>query len=153
MPILITLIYLISGGIVPEQTVKTNLVNAYYRYLRNTGDNIVYYVNGILVLNATRSHDTTTILNAINATNLSNVTKKNCVDWSLQTLNHVHDAKIYIVTDQSPCVFKPLASGRGNTVASIGMGPGIAARYLEESCGPCSPFFGCLRGWNWFILP
>jgi hypothetical protein len=146
---ILTIIFLVSGGIVPEQTVKTNLVNAYYRYLRNTGDDVVYYVNGNVVLNATKSYDTKHILDAINSTHIPQ-RSNGCVDWNMHRLSHVRNAKIYLVTDQSPCV--PQRYVAGNTVTSIGMGQSILPVYLQQSCGPCSPFLGCVKGWNWFTI-
>lgn len=148
---ILTIIFLVSGGIVPEQTVKTNLVNAYYRYLRTTGDDVVYYVNGNVVMNATKSYDTKRILDAINSTRLLSHSD-GCVEWNLQRLDHVRNAKIYLVTDQSPCVPQRYVGGRGNVVTSIGMGPNISPVYLQQSCGPCSPFLGCVKGWNWFTI-
>jgi hypothetical protein len=147
---MLTFIFLISGGLVSTETVKTNLVNAYYRYLSNSGDHISYYVNGVKLLNATRASNHATILEAINRTEIGQ-RSGNCVDWKLGVLDGVTNSKVYLVTDQSPCD-QPRYIGRGNTVTSIGMGAGITQRALEQTCGPCSQFFGCVRGWNWFKI-
>jgi len=148
---LLTLIYLLSGGVVPETTVKTNLVNAYYRYLRRGGGKLSYYVNGERLLDWTDASNETVVLDTINRrTNLTSV-PISCIDWKLDKLANVTNTNVYLVTDQSPCHSVGYI-GNGNTVTSIGMGSGIHKRYLEKTCGPCSSLWGCIRGLHWFIL-
>ena len=149
-----TTIHLFPAGIVSEATIKGNLINAYNRFLR--GKKISFYLNGEKLID-----QSTVTTDQINALNLSQSPPLSCSHWYMNQLED--DADNYILTDHNPCngtqtvqeARQFLARNRfkkGSSIVPIGMGNQINSQWLKQTCGPCTPPLGCVRGWNWFRL-
>lgn len=139
-------IALFPGGIITEEKIKSNLINAYYRYLRSRP--FVLTVDGIIQINSR----TDNVIEKINSLDLKRE-RKSCVDWKIETLT----SNAYIVTDLNPCnpyeIIKKTQDfiKSGHEITTIGMGNGIELEWLEKTCGPCGSF-GCIKGWNFISV-
>lgn len=139
-------IALFPGGVVSEEKIKTNLINAYYRFLRNRP--FVLIVDGITRINSKFDN----VIEKINSLDLKKE-RKSCVDWKIDLLN----SDSYILTDLNPCnPYETIKKAQafiksGHEITTIGMGNGIDIEWLEKTCGPCGSF-GCIRGWNFISV-
>lgn len=147
-------IHLFPGGIVPEATIKTNLINAYNRFLR--GKKISFNLGGVRIIDRGLVSS-----EQISALKISTSGEAGCTPWHMDQLEDGTDN--YILTDNNPCnattVVKQarayLQRNRRNSGASIvpvGMGNEISSQWLKQTCGPCSTSIGCISGWNWFRI-
>ncbi len=146
-------IHLLSSGAVPEKTVKSNLVNAYRRFLKSSHELLSLRLNGILKIGPIRAGSESEIVNSINALQLGTLDpSESCIDWHLDAL--VPGSKVYIVVDRDPCNSTDVIRDAGKFVGgivSIGIGSSIDDYWLRKSCGPCSRF-GCMQGFDWFKI-
>lgn len=140
-------IALFPGGVIPEATIKTNLINAYYRFLRNRP--FVLMVDGIPVINTKYDRN---IVEKINSLNLKRE-RQSCVNWFINLLN----SDTYLITDLNPCnAVETVKKAQefiksGHEITTIGMGNAIDSEWLEKACGPCGKL-GCIKGWNFISV-
>ena len=151
----ITHIHLLPGGVISEELIKSNLINAYRRFLSSrSGTKIALLLDGELVIPLQNPNDS--IIHHINDLDLKRPTA-DCVNWHIDKM--VPESDNYIVTDLNPCNGTQVVSGakhfvrtheRTSSIVTIGMGNKIHSDWLKQVCGPCGGTFGCMRGWNWF---
>ncbi len=154
-----TTIHLFPAGVVSEETIKTNLRNAYNRYFRGRRvGRLSFYVDNVRILEHVQL-PSASIIEAIDKLNLKREKSGDCVAWHLDQLED--NASNYILSDLNPCngtgVVKQARAylqrnGRRSdaSIVPIGMGNSIHSDWLKQTCGPCSAPLGCVRGWNWF---
>lgn len=134
-------ISLISGGREDVSKIKTNLINAYKRFLKN--EKFTFFVDGVLQFT---NHDN--VIDKINNLDLSR-TFMTCANWKIETL--VNNS--YILSDLNPCNPQETVKKaqefirKGHVITTIGMGKSISDEWLSKICGPWS-----IRGLNWFSV-
>ena len=134
-------ISLISGGREDPAKVKSNLINAYQRFL--THEQFSFFVNGVFKFKSTDN-----VIEQINNLNLSR-DFMNCADWKIESL--VNNS--YILTDLNPCNPQETVRkaqrfiSKGHSIVTIGMGKSIEAKWLSKVCGPWG-----IQGLNWFSV-
>ena len=134
-------ISLIPGGHQDPDKIKSNLINAYTRFLRH--EDFTFYVDGVK-----RFKSSDNVIQKITNLNLFR-NRTLCVDWKIESL--VENA--YILTDLDPC--EPEETVRKaqefirkrHTITTFGMGSGIKEEWLSRVCGPWK-----IKGLNWFSV-
>lgn len=140
-------IALFPGGVISEEKIKSNLINAYHRFLRNRS--FVLIVDGVPRINSKTDWN---IVEKINSLDLKRE-RKSCVHWNMDLL--INNA--YIITDLNPCnPYETIKKAQafikaGHEITTIGMGNAIELEWLEKTCGPCGSF-GCIKGWNFISV-
>lgn len=140
-------IALFPGGVISEEKIKSNLINAYHRFLRNRS--FVLIVDGVPRINSKTDWN---IVEKINSLDLKRE-RKSCVNWNMDLL--IYNA--YIITDLNPCnPYETIKKAQdfikaGHEITTIGMGNAIELEWLEKTCGPCGSF-GCIKGWNFISV-
>jgi len=155
-----TTIHLFQGGVVPVETIKTNLRNAYTRYFKSRRiGRLSFYLDNVLIIDHVQL-PSASIGDAIDKLTLKEGGRTgDCAVWYMDQLED--NASNYILSDLNPCngtTVVKLArqflqkNGRRSDAAiiPIGMGNSIHSNWLKQTCGPCSAPLGCVRGWNWF---
>ncbi len=144
-------IHLLSSGAISEDVVKSNLVNAYRRYLKTSREPLSLRLNGELKIGPIAANSEQSIVASINSLQLGD-SGGSCIDWFINKL--VKGSKVYIVADMNPCNGTQVIEDAHkfvNGIISIGMGPAIDSYWLRNTCGPCGRF-GCMSGWDWFKI-
>ncbi len=154
-----TTIHLFPGGVVSEETIKTNLLNAYNRFFRVRQSGVLsFYLDNELVLDHIQL-PSASIEDKINGLDLHRERSGDCTSWHMNNLEV--DAGNYILSDLNPCngteVIKQAqtflrTNRRTSFIVPIGMGNSIHSEWLKQTCGPCTAPLGCYRGWNWFRI-
>ena len=154
-----TTIHLFPGGVVSEEIIKTNLLNAYNRFFRARQAGVLsFYLDGVLVLDHIRL-PSASIEDEIRGLNLRREKSGDCTNWYMDHLEA--DAGNYILSDLNPCNGTDIVTQaqtflrtnrRTSFIVPIGMGNSIHSEWLKQTCGPCSAPLGCYRGWNWFRI-
>lgn len=130
---------LLLGGVVPESTIRSSMINAYRRY--GSIHNASLYLGSRLVA----SRVTEDILRSMD---LSTNQTRECLEWTLPA--NVRRQQVYVASDRDPCNGREVVewAQQQEYVVAIGMGRGIQQTWLEQIGGPCG-MFGCVQGVNW----